>query len=233
MPFWSQLGFSDPITPQQAGIIIFYDHCIFILSFVLIGLLQYIGYLVFNQYKMRYIYENSFLEFCWTLAPILVLTYLVFPSLILLYRLDEGVILPHVTIKVIGSQWHWNYEFRNLKGDVLNYGSYAKPEWALQNGEPRNLTADESLVVPHGVAVRFLISRRDVIHSFSLINGGVKVDCIPGRINIAHVRFDVVGRRIGLCSEFCGTGHYNMPINVEVVPYEENFRWSSVSSTRK
>lgn len=221
MAFWIQVGLNDAASPQQYGIIMFHDHCYFVLRIVLVGLLQYIGYLILNDLHARFIYEHSLVEFLWTIFPMVVISFLVIPSLLLLYRIDEGAIKNCCTVKAVGHQWYWEYQSSNLEGKQVRYERYMVPENELRLGEPRNLTADQALILPYGQIIRLLVTSADVLHSFAVPSLGAKADCIDGRLNVITLMMETAGILFGQCSELCGAGHRFIPISVKGVSLED------------
>ena len=133
-----------------------------------------------------------------------------------------------ITIKVIGSQWYWSYEYNDYStehGDPIEFDSYMIPETDLQNGEWRLLDVDNKMVVPTNTHIRLIATGSDVIHSFAVPSLGLKLDCIPGRLNRASVITERTGLFYGQCSEICGVYHGFMPIVVESVTPEQYLGW--------
>jgi len=213
MPYWGQLGFQDAVSPVMSQLIGFHDHAIVILviiitfvSFVLVSLIR-------NQLITKVITEDHLVETVWTLIPAFILLALALPSLRLLYIIDE-VIDPSFTIKVIGSQWYWSYEYDDFVG--LGGSSYILPEEELTRRMPfRLLEVDNRLILPCQTNLRILITATDVIHSWAVPSLGVKVDAIPGRLNQLGVIIVEPGVFYGFCSEICGANHSFMPIGIE------------------
>lgn len=181
-------------------------------------------------------YHCSALEFIWTIIPSFILFLIAIPSLSSLYGLDS-VVVPKITIKAIGCQWFWTYEFPDLadviKGDWLILDSnlvkedfeavdysnlFSNQKFWFQE---KNLTTDLCLELMKDIPIRLLVTSLDVIHSFAISDFGVKIDCIPGRLN--EIKFQIVkeGLYYGQCSELCGLGHGFMPIVIHVssVPF--------------
>ena len=166
--------------------------------------------------------HNTLIEVIWTGIPILILAVIAVPSLKLLYVADRAPDA-EMTIKAIGKQWYWSYEYPD-HGD-LTFDAYMVPEDELKPGQPRLLTADNALVVPVNTKVRLLVTAGDVIHSFAMPAFGVKMDGVPGRINETWFEVTETGTYYGQCSEICGTGHSFMPIEVRVVTKPEFENW--------
>ena len=166
--------------------------------------------------------HNTLIEVIWTGVPIIILAVIAVPSLKLLYVADRAPDA-EMTIKAIGKQWYWSYEYPDHSD--LTFDAYMVPEDELKPGQPRLLTADNALVVPVKTKVRLLVTAGDVIHSFAVPAFGVKMDGVPGRINETWFEVTETGTYYGQCSEICGTGHSFMPIEVRVVTKPEFENW--------
>ena len=165
--------------------------------------------------------HNTLLEVAWTVIPVMILVAIAIPSFRLLYK--EVVIPPSdMTVKVIGHQWNWSYEYPDEGIDIL---SIMKDDSELKPGEPRLFTADEPMVVPVNTTVRVIVTSSDVIHSFAVPSFGVKIDAVPGRLNETWFRAEKTGMFYGQCSELCGTNHAFMPINIKVVSKDDYKAW--------
>lgn len=139
--------------------------------------------------------------------------------------MDE-VISPSITIKAVGHQWYWSYEysdFVNADGESIEYDSYIVPETDLEDGQLRLLEVDNRLVLPVDTHVRFIVTGDDVIHNFACPSLGLKIDCTPGRLNQTSVLVDREGIYSGQCSELCGVYHGFIPISIEATSAEKFF----------
>ena len=139
------------------------------------------------------------------------------PSFSLLYILDE-VISPAVTIKTIGHQWFWSYEYSDYEtesGDPIEFDSYMVPDSDLELGQLRLLDVDNKVNIPVDTHVRFIVQGADVIHDFAVPSLGLKVDALPGRLNQASTYSERIGTFYGQCSEICGVYHGFMPVAVQ------------------
>jgi len=148
--------------------------------------------------------------------------FIAIPSFTLLYMMDE-VIDPSITIKAIGHQWYWSYEYSDYvdsDDEALVYDSYMTQEEDLSKGEFRLLEVDNRIVLPVNTNVRVICTSADVLHSFAIPSLGVKIDCVPGRLNQIGFNIKREGTFYGQCSELCGVNHGFMPIVVDVVPLE-------------
>nr|YP_004425058.1 cytochrome c oxidase subunit II [Lasmigona compressa]ADL62634.1 cytochrome c oxidase subunit II [Lasmigona compressa] len=223
MSFWGQLGFQDSYSGLNSELIFFHDHTMFVL--VLVS--SFVGYMMMcllkSSFSSRFILEAQALEAAWTVVPGLLLLILAIPSVRLLYLLDE-VGVPMVSMKVIGHQWYWEYEYGD-SNDVMSFDSYMVSSLEMKNGGYRLLEVDNRCVLPYGVDSRILVSSADVIHAWALPSLGVKADAIPGRINQLGIHLTSSGVMFGQCSEICGVNHSFMPVSVEAVSPEVFYHW--------
>jgi cytochrome c oxidase subunit 2 len=169
----------------------------------------------------------TLLELIWTVSPAFILIAIAFPSFRLLYLLDE-VISPTITIKVVGHQWYWSYEYSDYiteSGDAIEFDSYMIPESDLELGQFRNLDVDNKVVIPTDTHIRLIVTGADVLHSFALPSFGVKIDAVPGRLNQSSMLAERAGTFYGQCSEICGVYHAFMPIAVEAVSVQDYLAW--------
>lgn len=178
-----------------------------------------VGYILVNSctnvfYNLR-LFQGQELERIWTVIPAVFLLFIAFPSLRLLYLMEEGDDYD-ITIKVLGHQWYWSYEYRDL--GIMFFDSYILSD---DNRIFRLLNVDNLLVIPYNTNVRMIVSRLDVIHSWTIPSVGVKADAIPGRLNQLFVIFNRVGLFTGQCSEICGANHRFIPILIMVIPRVE------------
>nr|YP_008475004.1 cytochrome c oxidase subunit 2 [Clavispora lusitaniae]AGS44298.1 cytochrome c oxidase subunit 2 [Clavispora lusitaniae] len=223
----------DSATPNQEGIHELYDHIMFYLALIL-GLVSYILYVIIkdfknNKFAYKYLRHGQTLEIIWTIFPAVILLLIAFPSFILLYLCDE-VLTPAMTIKVVGLQWYWKYEYSDFvseTGETIEYESYIIPDDMLEEGQLRLLDTDTSIVVPVDTHVRFIVTANDVIHSFTVPSLGIKIDATPGRLNQVSALIQRTGVYYGQCSELCGVNHALMPIKVECVPIADFVEWLS------
>nr|YP_009913064.1 cytochrome c oxidase subunit II [Amblema plicata]QLJ92876.1 cytochrome c oxidase subunit 2 [Amblema plicata] len=223
MSFWGQFGFQDSFSNLGFELVFFHDHAMFVL--VLVS--SFVGYMMVcllkSKLSSRFVMEAQSLEAAWTVIPGLLLLVLAIPSVRLLYLLDE-VGGPVVSMKAIGHQWYWSYEF----GDGVNlvsFDSYMVNVGDVGSGGYRLLEVDNRCVLPYGVDGRVLVSSGDVIHAWALPSIGVKVDAIPGRINQLGVHLMGSGVMFGQCSEICGVNHSFMPIGLESVSPSVFYHW--------
>nr|YP_010490499.1 cytochrome c oxidase subunit II [Smilium sinense]UWM12985.1 cytochrome c oxidase subunit II [Smilium sinense] len=214
MSTWSQLNFQDSASPMMEELILFHDHSMLILTLVT----TLVGYVIFTMFSNsminRFLLEGHLIEIIWTVAPALLLIFIALPSLHLLYLLDEYD-NPSLTIKSMGHQWYWSYEYTDFKD--IEFDSYMLPLSELENNQFRLIEVDNRMVVPMNSYVRMLISSTDVIHSWTIPSLGVKVDAVPGRLNQITFMINRPGLMFGQCSEICGANHSFMPIVIESI----------------
>lgn len=202
----------------------FHDHAIVVLILIttLVGYLMFT--LFFNKYINRFLLENQTIEVIWTVLPALILIFIALPSLRLLYLLDE-VNTPRVTLKSIGHQWYWRYEYSDFF--QLEFDSYIIPSNELNDNRFRLLDVDNRAVLPFNTQIRVLVTAADVIHSWTVPALGVKADAIPGRLNQIRFLISRPGLFYGQCSEICGANHRFMPIVIERISVKSFLNWIS------
>ena len=167
--------------------------------------------------------HNVAVEVLWTLIPCLILIVIAVPSFKILYKQD-AIPKADLTIKAIGYQWYWGYEYPD---ENIIFESYMVEDKDLRPDQPRLLAVDNEVVVPVNKVVKVLITANDVLHAWALPSFGVKRDAVPGRINETWFKAEKVGTYYGQCSELCGIKHAFMPITVKVVTDEEYEDWLS------
>ena len=221
---WAQTSFQDAISPTINALIMFHDQAIISISLI-IGYVIYVVYILTKvDYIVKAAYENHELESIWTLSPAIVLVTLALPSLRILYLLDE-VSRPVITLKTVGHQWYWSYEYADFFN--LEFDSYITPTDDLLPGDFRLLEVDNRIVLPWGIETRLLITAADVLHSWTLPRLGVKADAVPGRLNqvtLFPTRPSII---YGQCSEICGANHSFIPIALEAVRINKWTDWVS------
>ena len=166
--------------------------------------------------------HNTMLEVAWTVVPVIILLVIAVPSFRLLYFTDR-VEEADMTLKAIGHQWYWSYEYPD-HGD-FTFDALMLEDDELEEGQPRLLATDEAVVLPVGAKIRLLTTADDVIHSWAIPALGVKMDSVPGRVNETWFQINREGTYYGQCSELCGTLHGFMPIMIEAVSQEEFDAW--------
>ncbi len=222
-----QLGLQAPVTPVAEQLNDFHNMLLVIITVIAVFVTLLLIYVMvkFNAKANptpRTTTHNTLLEVLWTAIPILILVVIAIPSFKLLYYADSTKDA-EMTIKAIGHQWYWSYEYPD-NGDFTFDASMLGDD-ELKPGQPRLLATDESVVIPVNTNIRLLIAASDVIHAWAIPAFGVKLDGVPGRLNETWVRVEKEGTYYGQCSELCGTGHGFMPIQVKVVSKEAFKAW--------
>nr|QUL60394.1 cytochrome c oxidase subunit II [Terrapotamon thungwa] len=224
MATWMYMGFQDSASPLMEQLIFFHDH----IMLILILIITFVGYLLFmlffNNFINRYMLENQTIEVIWTTIPAIILIFIALPSLRLLYLLDE-VNYPSITLKTIGHQWYWSYEYSDFM--QLEFDSYMTPTNEMHLSNFRLLDVDNRTILPMNTQIRILISAADVIHSWTIPSLGVKADAVPGRLNQVSFLINRPGLFLGQCSEICGANHSFMPIVIESVSINSFLNWIS------
>ena len=229
-----QMGFQDPATPIAQGIQDLHHDVFFFMVFILTFVIWMLGRTLWhfsagkNPIPSKIIHGTT-IEIAWTVTPSLILMIIALPSFALLYSMDE-VVDPAITIKAIGHQWYWSYEYSDYSrsdDSSIVFDSYMIPEDDLQPGQLRLLEVDNRIVLPVNTHVRIIITAADVLHSWTVPSLGVKTDAVPGRLNQASIFLKREGIFYGQCSEICGTNHGFMPIVVEGVSLDDYISWVS------
>lgn len=198
----------------------FHDHIIMLLTIILV-FVSYIFIIVLCSFKVdRNMIDSHLLEIVWTVVPIVFLLFMALPSLYLLY-ITEDLSGYTISIKVIGHQWYWEYEYYNRVSDVV-FNSYMIN--SPTEGQFRLLDVDNRLALPYMLRTILIVTSADVLHSWAVPSLGVKTDAIPGRLNYLNITPSRYGVYYGQCSELCGTNHSFMPIVVEVRTVEGVYR---------
>ena len=227
-----QMSIQEAASPVAEGISELLDSLTFYLIIIVFGVLWAI-FNTLHYYKedknpiTHHFSHGATIELVWTISPALFLIAMAFPSFKLLYLTDE-VYSPSMTIKAVGHQWYWSYEysdFLNEDGESIEFDSYMIPESDLEDGQLRLLDVDNNVVIPVDTNIRFIVTGQDVIHSFAVPSLGIKVDGIPGRLNQTATIAEREGLFYGQCSELCGILHGFMPICVEAVSPEKYLEW--------
>nr|AIZ97025.1 cytochrome c oxidase subunit II [Pampus sp. Li et al., 2014] len=221
----TQLGFQDAASPLMEELLHFHDHALMIIFLISTLVLYIITILISTKFTNMNLLDSQEIEVVWTVLPAVVLILIALPSLRILYLMDE-VNDPHLTIKAMGHQWYWSYEYTDY--DNLGFDSYMLPTQDLTNGQFRLLETDHRVVIPVESPVRTLVSAEDVLHSWAVPSLGVKMDAVPGRLNQLTLIASRPGIFYGQCSEICGANHSFMPIVVEAVPLTHFEDWSSL-----
>nr|AXI98742.1 cytochrome c oxidase subunit 2 [Pseudoniphargus sp. 1-Murcia] len=217
MPTWAMLMFQDSASPSMEQLIFFHDFAMIVVSMItaLVGLnLVFISIYKFTD---RLLLQSQITEIVWTMLPVFILLSIALPSLQALYLLDDPF-SPNISIKAIGHQWYWSYEYSDFQN--IEFDSY------MSNDSPiRLLDTDNSLVLPTHSQIRVIATASDVIHSWAVPSLGIKADAVPGRLNQLMFIINRPGMFFGQCSEICGANHSFMPIKIEAVPMKYFIDW--------
>lgn len=231
-----QIGLMAPATQHMQDIHDFHNLLLVIITGItlfVLGLLLWvmIRYNARANPKPAMWSHNTLIEVIWTIVPVVILGIIAIQSFRLLYA---GEVMPQnvdLTVKAIGHQWYWSYEYPD-HGNFTFDALMLDDEKAKAAGEPRLLGVDNRVVVPVGKTVRMIITSQDVIHAWTIPAFGVKIDAVPGKLNETWFKAEREGVFYGQCSELCGAKHAFMPIAVEVVSQERFDAWIAEAKTK-
>ncbi len=224
-----QLSFQNPATDLMGSVVGLHNIILIVMTLVTLFVLFLLFYVSFRFSAKRNpipstTTHNTVVEVLWTAIPIVILVVLAIPSFKLLYQQEKSESYD-MTVKVIGHQWYWEYEYPD-HGDFY-FESYMVQEQDLEEGDLRLLTVDNPLVIPANKNIQILITAGDVLHSWAVPSMGLKTDAVPGRLNETWVNVKEPGIYRGQCSEICGSGHGFMPVVVKVLPEREFMAWAN------
>ena len=229
-----QILFQDPATPIMEGIVNLHHDIMFII--VVIGV--FVGYLMVRSVQLfnkdvhpeaDRVVHGTALEIFWTVTPAFILLVIAVPSFALLYSVDE-IIEPAITLKAVGHQWYWSYEYSDYvteEGESINFDSYMMASDDLPKGGLRLLEVDQRVVLPVRTHIRIILTAADVLHCWGIPSLALKLDACPGRLNQTSMFIKREGVFYGQCSEICGVNHGFMPICVEAVSLDDYVTWVS------
>ncbi|MAZ02965.1 MAG: cytochrome c oxidase subunit II [Sneathiella sp.] len=222
-----QTTFQEAFSPVAIEQHSFHDLLLWIISAISLFVLLLLIYVIIRFNKRANptpskTSHNTFIEIIWTVVPVMILIVIMIPSLKLLYYGDR-IETPDMTLKAIGYQWYWGYEYMDEEG--LAFEAIMLEEDELKPGQPRLLTTDNAIVLPIDTNIRVLVTAEDVLHSWAMPSLGVKMDAVPGRLNETWMRIDKEGMYYGQCSELCGARHGFMPIMIRAVSKEDYDKW--------
>ena len=225
-----QLGFSEPATELMSDVIAFHSYILMPIitgiSLLVLALLLYIVYR-YNSNRNQtasMTTHNTLIEVLWTVIPVILLIIIAIPSFRILYT-AETIPKADLTIKAIGNQWYWSYEYPDY--DDFSFDANMLQDEELSDPSLRLLETDTQIVVPVNKVVKLLITSNDVLHAWTIPAFAVKKDAVPGRLNETWFKAEKTGTYYGQCSELCGPKHAFMPINVKVVSQDEFDNWLS------
>nr|AIY61843.1 cytochrome c oxidase subunit 2 [Cephalotermes rectangularis] len=227
MTTWLNLTLQDSASPVMEQLIFFHDHALMIMLMIITTVFYTMISIIQNKQTTRFILEGQMLETVWTIAPAIILVFIAIPSLRLLYLMDE-IHNPVMTLKAVGHQWYWSYEYSDFT--KLEFDSYMVQQEDLQANTFRLLDTDNRIVLPMNSPVRLIVTAADVLHSWTVPSLGVKTDATPGRLNQISFSINRPGLLYGQCSEICGANHSFMPIVIESVSTNQFINWVSKMS---
>nr|AZL93441.1 cytochrome c oxidase subunit 2 [Pristaulacus sp. ZJUH_2016030] len=221
MSLWMHFSTQNACSPLMEHLIFFHDYSMMLIIIILSLIFYTIMFLLTNLNYNHFLIENQMIELIWTISPMMILFFLALPSLKILYLSDE-IFLSFFTIKIIGHQWFWSYEY----SDFLNieFNSFMLNNFSKMNFF-RLLDVDSHMIIPMNLNIRLLINSSDVIHSWTIPSMGIKIDAIPGRLNQISLISKRPGMFFGQCSEICGINHSFMPIVLESTKMNLFFNW--------
>nr|AND96515.1 cytochrome c oxidase subunit 2 [Onthophagus alcyon] len=222
MATWKMYSLQDAASPLMEQLIMFHNHTLLILLMITTMVGYLMSTLFFNKYNYRFLLENQMIEIIWTIAPAVTLIFIALPSLQLLYLLDE-INNPMISLKSIGHQWYWSYEYSDFK--KLEFDSYMISPNEMKMNEFRLLDVDNRTILPYNSQIRMLVTAADVIHSWTIPALSVKIDATPGRLNQISFLMNRAGLFFGQCSEICGANHSFMPIVIESISMKYFIKW--------
>ncbi|NBT85976.1 MAG: cytochrome c oxidase subunit II [Alphaproteobacteria bacterium] len=231
-----QMTFQPAASPMMEGIVSMHHLLLTIISAIACFVVLLLGYVIYRFRAKKNLIPSKtshhvVLEIIWTLVPVIILVIIGIPSIKLLFALDKPQDA-QMTIKVIGRQWYWSYEYpTNDPAKPITFDSYMVEEKDLKPGMHRLLEVDNRVIVPVDTTVRILVTSSDVLHSFAVPSLGIKKDAVPGRINETWFRIAKEGVYYGQCSELCGVRHGFMPIAIHVVSKEQYDEWLKSKGT--
>nr|WGO58161.1 cytochrome c oxidase subunit II [Scalida pyrrhocephala] len=227
MTTWANMNLQDSASPIMEQLIYFHDHALMIIIMILTTVTYMMILLFNNKFINRQLLEGQMIEVAWTITPAIILVFIALPSLRLLYLMDE-INNPSVTLKTIGHQWYWSYEYSDFL--KTEFDSYMIPQNEMTIHNFRLLDVDNRVTLPMNTFIRIIITAADVLHSWTIPSIGVKADATPGRLNQASFWFNRPGVYYGQCSEICGANHSFMPIVIESVSINMFTNWILNSS---
>ncbi|MEK9671880.1 MAG: cytochrome c oxidase subunit II [Rhodospirillaceae bacterium] len=222
-----QINFQDAVSPVMERIESFHELLFWIITVITLFVLALLIYVIvkFNE-KANPVpsktTHNTLIEVIWTVVPIVILVVVAVPSfkLLFFYNKHEN---PDMTLKVIGQQWYWSYEYPDHGKFAFDSQMIEKDK--LKPGQPRLLAVDNEVVLPVDTNIRLIYASEDVIHNWAMPSMGLKQDTVPGRINENWVRITREGDYYGQCSELCGVRHAFMPIHIRAVSKQDFADW--------
>nr|ADM73182.1 cytochrome oxidase subunit II [Microcerotermes sp. HY-2010] len=227
MTTWLNMTLQDSASPVMEQLIFFHDHALMIMLMIITAVFYTMISIIQNKQTSRFILEGQMIETIWTIAPAIILIFIAIPSLRLLYLMDE-IHNPVMTLKTVGHQWYWSYEYSDFT--KLEFDSYMVQQEDQLIDTFRLLDTDNRIVLPMNSPIRMIVTAADVLHSWTVPSLGVKTDATPGRLNQVSFTINRPGLLYGQCSEICGANHSFMPIVIESVSTNQFINWVSKMS---
>nr|YP_010943429.1 cytochrome c oxidase subunit II [Gammarus nipponensis]WLS55458.1 cytochrome c oxidase subunit II [Gammarus nipponensis] len=219
-PTWHMLSFQDSASPSMEHLTLFHDFTMAVMTTIMALVALILMFISMYKLTDRFFLQDQTTEIIWTISPVIILLAIALPSLQALYLLDDPL-SPNISIKVMGHQWYWSYEYSDFK--TIEFDSYMLPS---NNTHMRLLDTDNSVAMPTLTQIRLLTTSADVIHSWSMPALAVKSDALPGRLNQLMIFIKRPGLFYGQCSEICGSNHSFMPIKIEALPMKTFLNWA-------
>nr|WNL53993.1 cytochrome c oxidase subunit II [Microcerotermes sp. 1 MLW-2023a]WNL54084.1 cytochrome c oxidase subunit II [Microcerotermes sp. 2 MLW-2023a]WNL54149.1 cytochrome c oxidase subunit II [Microcerotermes sp. 1 MLW-2023a]WNL54188.1 cytochrome c oxidase subunit II [Microcerotermes sp. 1 MLW-2023a]WNL54214.1 cytochrome c oxidase subunit II [Microcerotermes sp. 1 MLW-2023a] len=227
MTTWLNMTLQDSASPVMEQLIFFHDHALMIMLMIITAVFYTMISIIQNKQTSRFILEGQMIETVWTIAPAIILVFIAIPSLRLLYLMDE-IHSPVMTLKTVGHQWYWSYEYSDFT--KLEFDSYMVQQEDQLANTFRLLDTDNRIVLPMNSPIRMIVTAADVLHAWTVPSLGVKTDATPGRLNQVSFTVNRPGLLYGQCSEICGANHSFMPIVIESVSTNQFINWVSKMS---
>jgi cytochrome c oxidase subunit II len=223
-----QMGFQPAASPVMERIDLLHNWLLVIITLITLFVLGLLLYVMIRFRASRNpvpsrTTHHTLIEILWTVVPVVILIGIAIPSFKLLYYTDRTA-EAEMTLKIIGSQWYWTYEYPDHGN--FSFDSVMIADKDIKPGQHRLLEVDNRIVLPVDTNIRLLMTATDVLHAWAVPAFGVKLDTVPGRINETWVRITKEGVYYGQCSELCGIGHAYMPIAVEAVSKDKFDAWA-------
>ncbi len=242
-PHFSQYGIQTSGSPVLTAMLSFHHYLMVVLIVIGTSVFYFLWYIFTNfsndktqagNTVAKFSHSND-LEISWTILPAVILLFLAIPSFSLLYSLDESI-NPALTLKVVGHQWYWSYEYSGFVfGENqynLEFDSYMVNDADLRRGMFRCLEVDNRVHIPSKTHIRVIVTSSDVLHSWAVPSLGIKIDACPGRLSQISLYAQRNSTYFGQCSEICGINHGFMPIVVTAESKKKFFRWLSWNCNR-
>lgn len=227
------IGLQESASPVMDQVHDFHTLLMVLMSLVVVVVMGLLAYVIVRFRKKANpnpakFSHNTLVEVIWTVIPVLILLIIAVPSFQIIYYMDRTT-EPDLTLKAIGYQWYWGYEYPDL--EIGEFAAYMVPdgEEDATRGDVRLLSTDNKVVVPVEKNVQLLVTAGDVLHSFAVPSLGVKKDAVPGRLNEAWFRIHEPGVYFGQCSEICGINHAFMPIEIHAVSEPQFEQWVALA----